>query len=228
MTDLAAPTARAPRATEFVDIALQLIQTKGYERMSIQDVLDGAQASRGAFYHYFDSKQALLEAVIDRMTAAALASVADILDDPKLPAAAKLRGFFSGVGTWKNQRSDLILGLIDVWLSDDNAVVREKLRATMVVRLGPVFARILAQGKDEGAFAIDDPDAAARVLVSLLQAAQETATELFVARQAKTVTFERVEAVLGAYFAALERIVGVAPGSLTTPELSAILRQWYG
>jgi len=149
VTDLAAPTARAPRAAEFVDVALQLIQTKGYERMSIQDVLDGAQASRGAFYHYFDSKQALLEAVIDRMTVAALASVADVLDDPKLPASAKLRGFFSGVGTWKNQRSELILGLLDVWLSDDNAVVREKLRSTMVVQLGPVFTKILAQGKDE-------------------------------------------------------------------------------
>ena len=54
--------AHAVRREAFVDVAQRLMQTKGYEQMSIQDVLDELDASRGAFYHYFDSKTALLEA----------------------------------------------------------------------------------------------------------------------------------------------------------------------
>ena len=61
------PEVHAVRRDAFVDAAQRLIQARGYEQMSIQDVLDEVDASRGAFYHYFDSKAALLDAVVDRM-----------------------------------------------------------------------------------------------------------------------------------------------------------------
>ncbi len=77
--------AHAIRREAFVDAAQRLIQAKGYDQMSIQDVLDELGASRGAFYHYFDSKTALLEAVVDRIVDAALASVAPLIDDPDWP-----------------------------------------------------------------------------------------------------------------------------------------------
>ncbi|MFZ1126945.1 TetR/AcrR family transcriptional regulator, partial [Methanoregula sp.] len=54
------------KRNEILDAALALIYSKGYEQMAIQDILDELKISRGAFYHYFTSKQALLEALIDR------------------------------------------------------------------------------------------------------------------------------------------------------------------
>src|SRR5256885_16974182 len=77
------------RREAFVDAAERLMQTRGYEQMSVQDVLDDLGASRGAFYHYFDSKQALLEAVLDRMVDAGLGSVAPVVDDPTLAGPAQ-------------------------------------------------------------------------------------------------------------------------------------------
>ena len=117
------------RREAFVDAAERLMQTRGYEQMSVQDVLDDLGASRGAFYHYFDSKQALLEAVLDRMVDAGLGSVAPVVDDPTLVAAAKLRKIFSGIVQFKTDRKALVLSVLEVWLSDDNAIVREKLQA---------------------------------------------------------------------------------------------------
>ena len=78
------------RRDAFLDVAQRLIQTKGYEQMSIQDVLDELDTSKGALYHYFDSKQALLDGVVDRFADAAMAAVAPILADPSLPALRKL------------------------------------------------------------------------------------------------------------------------------------------
>ena len=43
--------AHAVRRDCFVDAAQRLIQVRGYEQLSIQDVLDEAHASKGAFYH---------------------------------------------------------------------------------------------------------------------------------------------------------------------------------
>ena len=57
------------RRNDILDATQHLIISKGYERMTIQDVMDRLQISKGAFYHYFGSKQALLDALIERITA---------------------------------------------------------------------------------------------------------------------------------------------------------------
>jgi AcrR family transcriptional regulator len=218
---------RAVRYEAFVDVALRLIQAKGYEQMSIQDVLDELDASRGAFYHYFDSKAALLDAVVERIVHTAMAAVAPIVADPGLPAPAKLDRLFAGIAGWKAERRELMLALIRVWRSDENAIVREKCRQRTVTHLAPLLAAIVRQGIDEGVFSVSSPDDSARVLVSLLLGAQEHAGDLFFARQAGTVTFEAVEAALAAYSEAWERLLGMPAGSLRMVD-PAVLRLWFG
>ena len=218
--------ARAVRQEAFVDVAQRLIQAKGYEQMSVQDVLDELDASRGAFYHYFDSKVTLLEAVVDRMVEAATATIAPVVADPNLRALTKLERLFTGIAGWKAERKELVLALMQVWLSDDNSMVREKFRKSLVFRMTPLFAAIVRQGKAEGMFSATSPDDTARVLVSLIQGANELATELFVAHQANPIPFEIVEATLAAYTEAYERILGVPAGSLNIGA-PATLREWF-
>src|SRR5256885_14246334 len=122
------------RREAFVDAAERLMQTRGYEQMSVQDVLDDLGASRGAFYHYFDSKQALLEAVLDRMVDAGLGSVGPVVDDPTLVAAAKLRKIFSGLRPVKTDRKAVVLSVLEAVVSRDNASAREQLLRISVQR----------------------------------------------------------------------------------------------
>ena len=215
------------RRDVFVDAATRLMQSRGYEQISIQDILDEVSASRGAFYHYFDSKQALLEAVIDRMVDAGLASIEPIVEDLGLAAADKLVRVFSGIGRWKTDRRDLILAFLDVWLSDDHAVVREKFRHKVVGRFVPMLTRIVQQGIDDGSFDVESPESTARVLMMFLQGMQEEATDLFVARQKGEVTYEEVEAKFTSYTRAFERVLGVEAGSISLIDRS-ILEAWYG
>ncbi len=217
----------AIRREAFLDSAQRLIQAKGYEQMGVQDILDELDASRGAFYHYFDSKAALLEAVIERMVVAAMDAVAPIVADPKLPAAEKLTRLFSGIASYKNERRELLLAILRVWYSDDNALVRDKLRRETVDRLAPLLAAIIKQGKAEDVFAVNSPDDTARVLVWFLHGAQDLAGELFFAREAGEITFEAVVSRFAAYLEAIERILGVPSGSLPIID-GATLRLWYG
>jgi AcrR family transcriptional regulator len=46
----------AEKRGQILDAAQRLVYTKGYERMTIGDILADLQISSGAFYHYFDSK----------------------------------------------------------------------------------------------------------------------------------------------------------------------------
>src|SRR3977135_373343 len=145
-------TLRTVRREAFLDVAQRLVQTKGYDAMSIQDVLNELEASKGAFYHYFDSKQALLEAVVERFADDGIATLAPVLEDPDLPALRKLEGIFAGIGRWKAERKELVLAIIEVWNSDGNAIVREKVRRMTVNRLVPLLSPALTHGVRQGPF----------------------------------------------------------------------------
>src|SRR2546430_8516671 len=107
--------AYAVKRNEILDVAQRLVYTKGYEQMTIQDILDGLQISKGAFYHYFDSKQALLEAIIERMQHEVEQILLPIVHDRELPALEKLHRFFATVSSWKTARKDFFLALLRVW-----------------------------------------------------------------------------------------------------------------
>jgi AcrR family transcriptional regulator len=221
------PVAHAVRRDAFLDAGQRLIQTKGYALLSIQDIIDEISASKGAFYHYFDSKADLLDGVVSRMVESAIASLAPAVADPHRSALEKLDAVFSGLASFKADRKDLILALLRVWLSDDNVVVREKLRRGVITRMTPLLAAIIRQGVAEGAFSTTSADHAARVFVSLVMGANEAAVDLFLARQAATVTFEEVEATLAAFGEAFERVLGARPGSLGFAGRSAVIREWF-
>jgi len=46
--------------SNLLNAALRLFGERGYHATSLQDVIDAAGCSKGAFYHYFDSKEELL------------------------------------------------------------------------------------------------------------------------------------------------------------------------
>jgi len=221
------PAVHALRRDEFVEVALRLMQTRGWDGTSIADVLAETGASKGAFYHYFSSKADLLEAVIERITDAATASLHPAIDAPGLAAMDRLELVFAGIARWKNERTELLTAVVQAWTADDNAIVREKFRKGVVRRMVPLLASIIAQGQTEGRFADLDAEATARVLVALMLGANETATDLYLDRQAGTIPFETVERRLTAYQQAFERVLDLPSGSLVLVDRGALVH-WFG
>jgi AcrR family transcriptional regulator len=215
------------RREAFLDVAQRLIQTKGYEQMSIQDVLDELETSRGALYHYFDSKEALLDGVVERFADSGMLVVAPILADPNLPALRKLEKVLGGIATYKAEHKELVLAIMDVWNSDGNALVREKLRRLSAPRLEPILSAVIRQGIDEGIIQSDSPEEMARVIVYLMQGYGELAGGNFIARQAGTLSLDDVLRTNAAFTQAFERILGIAAGSVTLTD-EATLRYWFG
>jgi AcrR family transcriptional regulator len=221
------PETYAVKRDVFVDVAQILIQNRGYAGFSVQDVLDAANASKGAFYHYFDAKDQLVDAVVNRMADQAAATVQPVLDDPNRSAVDKLEALFHGMAQFKAERKDLVLGILRTWLSDDNLVVREKLRRLVVIRLVPWLEGIVRQGIAEGTFSSRYPDRLARVLATLVQGMSELASELWVARQMDTISLEEVKRTFDAYREAFERIVGVPTGTLRLLDEQTV-EFWFG
>jgi AcrR family transcriptional regulator len=189
-------------------------------------VLAAAGASKGAFYHYFESKQALLTAVVDRMVESAVDVVGAVVSDPRLSATEKLHNYFSSIARYKEGQIDFLVALMRVWFSDDNAIVREKLRREQVAIITPHIAAIIRQGIAEGSFALTDPDQMARVVLSLMLDTGDEAGQLYLARLRGEIDFETVRQRFAAYETALERLLGVAPGALALID-EHVLRTWF-
>ena len=78
-----------------LDVAYRLFMEKGYEHTSIQDIIDQLGGlSKGAIYHHFKSKEDILIAVSDRMTAESNQMLAAIRDRSDLCGKEKLKTIF--------------------------------------------------------------------------------------------------------------------------------------
>jgi len=195
----------AIRREEIVDEGQRLISTKGYERMTVQDILDALQIAKGTFYHYFDSKQALLEAVVERMLCQTEQLFKPILDDPQLSALDKLNRFFSVQGRYKLDQLPLMLAILRVWYTDENAIVRQKTRMTMLKRIAPLLAQVVREGVEEGVFTTEYPEESGEIVFSLAHDLVDALAGLLLSPGLKPDTVAKIERTVAAYTDAIER-----------------------
>jgi len=225
------PVAHAARRDVYVDAAIRLIQTRGYEQLSIQAVIEEAGTSKGAFFHYFDSKAALLAAVIERTVETATSTVAPLADDPQLTALEKLQGIFTGIARWKAEQPEYqpetVMEPLRTWYSDENTIVLQRMRAAVATRLTPLLVSILRQGAADGSFSLTSPEGTASVFTALILGLNEVAIRLFVGRRDGTVSLETVTCTLAAYTDAFERILGLPPLSWPIVD-EATVTYWFG
>jgi AcrR family transcriptional regulator len=212
----------AIRRNEILDAAQKLIYTKGYNQMTIQDVLDELKISKGAFYHYFNSKQALLEALIERIQMEANEMLTPIVDDPHLSAMEKLQRYFDTASKWKMARKNLMIEIMRTWYADENALVRQKVLSESVQWIGPSLGKIVRQGIQEGVFDIPFPNQVGEILIAMFTNMGDTFAGALLKH---TVSPQEVEQVVAAYTLALERVLGARTGSLVLIDQEA-LKKW--
>ena len=183
--------------------------------MTIQDILDDLQISKGAFYHYFDSKPALLEALIKRMEDEIEKLLLPIVHDPEVSALQKLQHFFDTINRFKTARKVFLLALLHVWYRDDNAIVRQKLILTATKRIKPLVSEIINQGLQEGVFSTSYPEHVGEVVLSLGLTLGDTLGQLLLSSEPGHDDLQSIECTVATYNDALERVLGASKVSLS-------------
>jgi AcrR family transcriptional regulator len=215
----------AVKRNEILDVAQKLVYTTGFEQMSVQDILDELKISKGAFYHYFDSKLALLDGLVDRMMDEAEQVLQPIVDAGDLPALEKLQSYFAAGSRWKVARKSFMLDLLRVWYTDSNALVRQKQENAAMKRIAPMLAKIVRQGIAEGVFANSYPDQIGSMIWGLAEGIVDNVAELLLSEEPPADGLQRLEAIIGAYSEAMERILGAPAGSLPLADI-AMMKEW--
>ncbi len=214
------------RRNKILDAAQRLVYTKGYEQMSIQDILTEVQISKGAFYHYFLSKQDLMEGMIERMASQGLALMVPIAEDDRLDATQKLLRLFDFAARWKTARKDTLMSLVKVWYADDNALLRQKSQEALLPRITPLITRIIRQGNDEGLFHTAFPEQTCEIVFSMMMGIGESMIKHLLLPDPNFEVVRYLEGLTASYQDAIERVLGAAQGSLPLFDPS-IFREWF-
>jgi len=214
MTRSVKPEAYAEKRNAILDVAQRYITTKGYEQMTTQDILEALQVSRGAFYHYFESKQALLMALVERIGEQAEQLLLPIISDHEMPAQDKLLRVFAVLNQYKQANLDLVLAFMRIWYGDENALFRQKLYLARVKRLAPLLSQIIRQGVKEDVFTTAYPDQAARTILALLEDLGYATVELLLVEEGEHPDISRLVQMGEATAEALEGVLGMSPGVL--------------
>lgn len=215
----------AEKRNEIIDAAQRLIFAKGYERMTIGDILTELKISSGAFYHYFDSKPALLEAFVEHGQEDVEKLIIPIIHDPDLSAIEKLQRFFDTLDQMRSAQQTFLVGLLRVWYTDHNAIVREKVNRAILEQRAPMLNEIVCQGIQEGVFTTPYPDRAGEITLSLLQGMGNTHAKLLLSLDQgvdEQRCVEEIVAVHAAYMEAIERVLGASPNSLCRTDAEAV------
>jgi AcrR family transcriptional regulator len=217
--------AYAQKRNAILDAAQRSITTKGYEQMTTHELLQELQISRGALYHYFESKQALLLALVGRIAEQAESLVLPIVSSREMPAQDKLLRFFAVLDQHKRANVDLLFAFLRVWYADENALFRQKLYLARSTRLVPWLAQIIQEGVADGVFTTAYPEQAARMVLCLLEDLGYAMVELLLVEEGQPRDHPRMVQLGEATVDALERVLGMQPG-LLQQQWSEDLSRW--
>ena len=202
------------RKNEILDTAQKFFFQKGYEQTSIQDIIDDLDIAKGTFYHYFASKNDLLDQLTDRATNDIYTSIKPIVDSD-MSALEKFNTTFKAASTLKMANIDVFVLIVKVLFKDENTIIREKMYRNSVKKTTPLYSKIIRQGVDEGIFHIGSPDDVAEIMVQIGTNLNETICRLLLNENIEPDDLEQtVVHKLKFYQDTVERILGAPRGSI--------------
>lgn len=151
-----APTTRC----RILAVAERSFREIGYQKTTVADIAKTLKMSPANVYRFFDSKKAINEAVVERVTGEVEALIARIADAAGLSAEARLRQAITmlhrdTVERWAGYPR--IHEMVEAAMGESWEVCRHH-----VDRIGAVFERIVRDGVRTGEFEAEDPAVAAR------------------------------------------------------------------
>jgi len=161
------------RKKELLDTAGKLFLTKGYESTSIADIIEVVGVAKGTFYHYFKSKEELLDELAADRIKENLKRMQPLIDDDSLPALEKLLQFFNLSAEIKLENIRETKILMTALLKEENILLRYKISEVRIRLVAPLLTQIVRQGIAEGVFASPFPDDISRIILRIAGAFQD-------------------------------------------------------
>jgi TetR/AcrR family transcriptional regulator, transcriptional repressor for nem operon len=142
-----------------------LFLEKGYDKTSMQDIVNASGVSKGAIFHHFKSKEAIFNAVMDKHARNAEEILYQWLADMNgLTAKEKLTAILEK--NIASQEMHALDGVLKNQIKNPWFIVRTI--EDSIKKSAPIFANIIRQGNEDGTITTGYPDECAEVFFLLI------------------------------------------------------------
>lgn len=187
---------------QILDISLALFLEKGFDETSISDILKELNIARGTLYYHFESKEAIMDAIIERFGNLVVDKVTQVVANNQLSVYEKFLGLFANM-----QMKQMVGGetMLDYLHRPQNALFHEKSQQMILKKISPLLAQIIREGNEQQVFNNAFPDETAEIVLLIvagfLDGNQETNLE-----QRLDTLFYNLEKLLGTQVGDLSRL----------------------
>lgn len=204
-------TEELSRKQEILLTAKKLFSTITYEKTSIQKLLDELGIAKGTFYHYFKSKEDLLDQLVRWEAEQILTLISPIADRTDIDPLQKLFLLSDKAGEYKSASKEFYMHLLKVLNDDNNLLFRKRMMDSMTEMTLPVFSKIIKEGMDQNIFDVEDPDEAADLFMGLGMLAQKGMADEIIKYDGSLEAYPGLLKKMRSFESAYARILGIDP-----------------
>lgn len=155
------------RRDDILQAARELFLTKAYDKTTMQDIMRKLNIAKGTIYHYFDSKEAILEAVVEMLVDEELRRKKRLMQSERcrgLDALEKMRLLATSDSLAKENEK-----LLDHLHHPGNTVMHARQLGRYLNQLAPIYAAVFEEGCAQGIFKIEHPLESAEFILAGFQ-----------------------------------------------------------
>ena len=202
------------RKAAIIETAESLFFTKGYENTSIQDVLDALSLSKGGFYHHFESKLSLLDAISEKRIESYANQCRAEISLKKLSGIDKLNSALSYSSYLKDNSYDYIAILLKVGYIDGAVMLRDHLKLAAVELFRPIVKEAINEGVAGNIFYVKYSDELSGMLLNLANSLTDEVSSISVSDMDIHDRSTKIAYKTEAYQYAMETLLNAPHGSL--------------
>lgn len=149
-----------------LDSLQKLLENKKLQTISVSEIAQTAGIGKGSIYYYFPSKDAILEALVERNYEKPLTTAKSLSSQTEIPPFTRMAMIFQAC---RNASTEYLKSgqESDVGAAE-KALLHQKYMTHLISEFKPVLAEIIQQGIDAGEIHFDKPGVLAEIVLIVL------------------------------------------------------------
>ena len=188
---------------------------KGYEATGVQDILDALKLSKGGFYHYFPSKESVMQEICVRRIAERIRRAEPELFAAQSRPVEKMNRVLRLIGLfdWSDTKYAAIM-LRLCYGKDGDVHLRETLRQHLREQIRPIVEETIAQGIQAGVMCVRYPKHTGEIILRMADDLNDSACLLLGKNPENLDVLLEITDQVHAYRDAIEVLLGAPFGSI--------------
>ena len=159
--------ANRPKYDQILDALQNLMESRNIQSISVSEIAQTAGMGKGSIYYYFPSKDAILDALIERNYEKPLETAKTLAGQTEISPFTRMAMIFQACRSSSTEflRQEEPVSLTS---AQEHAFIHQKYMAHLISELKPVLTEIIRQGIDSGEIHFDRPAALAEIVLIVL------------------------------------------------------------